>query len=127
MEATSLDDSSIAKVSIMKTKKKSLFAWFGRTVAVGLVPLMLFGCANNNSDDDDNQNVINQNPPTFSTDPAANDTITGTSYIKVSFSEAVSGVKADDSVVLKNASGIPVSLTKQARTGQPTLLTQAGI
>jgi len=117
MEATSLDDSSIAKVSIMKTKKKSLFAWFGRTVAVSLVPMMLVACANNSSDNDD-QKIINQNPPSFSTDPSADDRITGTSYIKVNFDETVSGVKAGDSVVLKDGSGIEKAMTLHAQDGK---------
>jgi len=55
MEATSHDDSSIAKVSTMKTKKKSLFGWFGRTVAVGLVPLTLVAC---NTDSKEGDTII---------------------------------------------------------------------
>jgi S-layer protein len=108
MEATSLDDSSIAKVSIMKTKKKSLFAWFGRTVAVGLVPLMMVGCANTSSDDKDS--LVNQEKPTFSTDPSEGDVITGDSILKVTFNESVSGVTTS-SVILKNNGGSTISTT----------------
>jgi hypothetical protein len=79
--------------------------------------MMLVACANNSSDDDD-QKIINQNPPSFSTDPSADDRITGTSYIKVNFDETVSGVKAGDSVVLKDGSGIEQAMTLHAQDGK---------
>jgi len=109
MDATSLDDSSIAKVSIMKTKKKSLFAWFGRTVAVSLVPLMMVGCATS-SDSNDDSNDIDKGVPTFTTDPGEGDTITGNSVIKITFNESVSGVSTT-SVVLKDNAGTAQTMT----------------
>jgi len=123
MEATSLDDSSIAKVSIMKTKKKSLFAWFGRTVAVGLVPLMMVGCATSSDSDNDKDTVTNTDL-TYSTEPVANESIVGSSVIKVTFSKAVTGFTVDSDSSDSNYGS--VYLTKDDGTYVPMTFTQSG-
>jgi hypothetical protein len=48
--------------------------------------------------------------PTFSTDPTSGDVITGTSVLKVTFSESVTGVSPSN-VVIKNGSGVIVPTT----------------
>jgi len=94
----------------MKTKKKSLFAWFGRTVAVGMVPLMLVACANNNNDDD-NDAVVDIAPPTLSgSNPVNGGTIGAADNIYLSFSESVSSVNGS-TVTLADSAGTAVAVT----------------
>jgi len=102
----------------MKTKNKSLFAWFGRTVAVSLVPLMLVACATDSSKNN-KDSVVNQDPPSFSTDPSSGNVITGTSVIKIAFNESVSGVSTTN-VVLKDADGNTVTMDHTAPTSGNT-------
>jgi len=123
MEATSLDDSSIAKVSIMKTKKKSLFAWFGRTVAVGLVPLMMVGCATDNSSNNDKNTTTNIDL-TYSTEPTSGESVVGSSVIKVTFSKAVSGFTVDSNSA--DTTYGSVYLTKDDGSYVPMTYTQSG-
>jgi len=124
MEATSLDDSSIAKVSIMKTKKKSLFAWFGRTVAVGLVPLMMVGCATDSSNNDKDDTTTTNIDLTYSTEPISGQSIVGSSVIKVTFSKPVTGFTVDsDSTDTSYGS---VYLTRDDGSYVPMTFTQSG-
>jgi len=124
MEATSLDDSSIAKVSIMKTKKKSLFAWFGRTVAVGLVPLMMVGCATDSNNNDKDDTITTNIDLTYSTEPTTGQSIVGSSVIKVTFSKTVTGFTVDsDSTDTSYGS---VYLTRDDGSYVPMTFTQSG-
>jgi hypothetical protein len=95
----------------MKTKKKSLFAWFGRTVAVGMVPLMLVACANNNSGDDDT--IISQEngaPTLGGTIPKSGSSIGSGTDLTLSFSEKVDNVNTS-TVILKTSSGTSIPVT----------------